>query len=284
MMINTNLHATDSLKKSASFLLFFILETMVIAIITFSPFLSGNTLLTFHIILTASLLVIAMLLRRVEKGKPYWPIFYVFFVTGAAVLISTLFSDDLLRWFEQTVTTPQGISLAKFSESILRVIPILVLMPLMGFSWRSLYLKIGRVRLWLPIAIAAWIVIPACAYFSLNDSLPGPFDKLLSLWPWILLFVLSNGLMEELLYRGIFLKQYEPFLGKGLSIILTAVVFALMHTQVTYAAQMIQFLVIVLMLSLIWGILIQKSDSLWGAVLFHAAGDCLVIFSAFASI
>jgi len=56
-----------------------------------------------------------------------------------------------------------------------------------------------------------------------------------------------------------------------------------MHTQVTYAAQMIQFLVIVLVLSLIWGILIQKTDSLWGAVLFHAAGDCLIIFGAYAS-
>ncbi|MBW1769026.1 MAG: hypothetical protein JRJ65_18515 [Deltaproteobacteria bacterium] len=34
---------------------------------------------------------------------------------------------------------------------------------------------------------------------------------------------------------------------------------------------------------LAWGYLIQKTDSLWGAVLFHAAGDCMIIFSAFAS-
>jgi membrane protease YdiL (CAAX protease family) len=57
-----------------------------------------------------------------------------------------------------------------------------------------------------------------------------------------------------------------------------------MHTQVTYAAQMIQFLAIALVLSLVWGFLIQKSDSLWGAVLFHAAGDCLIILAVFASI
>ena len=70
--------------------------------------------------------------------------------------------------------------------------------------------------------------------------------------------------MEELLYRGLFLQKYEPFLGKGLSNVLTAIVFAIMHTQVTYAAEMITFLMIVLVLSLIWGALIQKSDSLWG--------------------
>jgi uncharacterized protein len=273
----------DWLKKGASFLVLFLLETMVFAVITFSPYSSGNTLLNFHIVLTTALLVIAIWFRRVEKGKPYWPVFYVLFVAGAAVYISTLFSDDLLRWFNQTITTPQGIALAKFSESILRVIPILVLMPLMGFNWHSIYLKTGKVRIWLPIAIAAWLVIPAFAYFSLSSNQVVVLDKLLPLWPWILLFVLSNGFMEELLYRGIFLKQYEPFLGKGLSIILTAIVFALMHTQVTYAAQMIQFLVTVLVLSLVWGFLIQKSDSLWGAVLFHAAADCLVIFGAFAS-
>jgi membrane protease YdiL (CAAX protease family) len=156
-------------------------------------------------------------------------------------------------------------------------------MPLMGFDWRSMYLKRGRSRIWLPVAIAALIVFPALAYFAISSSQAGVFEKLLPLWPWILLFVLSNGFMEELLYRGLFLQRYETFLGKGLSNVLTAIVFAIMHTQVTYAAEMIQFLVIVLVLSLIWGFLIQKSDSLWGAVLFHAAGDCLIIFGAFAS-
>jgi len=89
--------------------------------------------------------------------------------------------------------------------------------------------------------------------------------------------------MEELLYRGLFLQQYEPFLGKNGANVLTAAVFAWMHTRVTYAADMAQFLMIVLVLSLIWGTLIRKSDSLWGAVLFHAAGDCLIVFGAFLS-
>lgn len=271
------------LKKSSLFLLFFIVETMVFALITLSPYLPQTALLGFHAGLTAALLIIALFLRRSRKGKQYWPVFYAFFVAGAAVLTSVLFSDDLLRLFKQTVATPQGIALAKFSESILRVFPILVLMPVMGFDWRSLYLAAGKVRFWLPIAIAAFIVFPALAFFPLSSSQAGVLDKLLPLWPWILLFVLSNGFMEELLYRGVFLKRYEPFLGKVQSNILTAIVFALIHTQVTYAAQMIQFLVIVLVLSLIWGILIQKTNSLWGAVLFHAAGDCLIIFGAYVS-
>ncbi|MGB2862052.1 MAG: type II CAAX endopeptidase family protein [Sedimentisphaerales bacterium] len=282
-MNSVSISQSSWLKKGSVFLLFFIVESLVFAIITLSPYLPQTALLGFHAGLTVVLLIIALLLRRSGKGKPFWPVFYAFFVAGAAVLTSGLFSGDLLRLFKETAATPQGIALAKFSESILRVIPILVLMPVMGFDWRSMYLAAGKVRFWLPIGIAAMVVFPALAYFPLSSSQPGVLDKLLPLWPWILLFVLSNGFMEELLYRGVFLKRYEPFLGKGLSIILTAIVFALMHTQVTYAAQMIQFLVIVLVLSLIWGILIQKTNSLWGAVLFHAAGDCLIIFGAYAS-
>ncbi len=271
------------LKKSSVFLLFFIVESLVFSIITLSPYLPRTTLLGFHAGLTAVLLIIALFLKRSERGETYWPVFYIFFVAGAAILTSVFFSNDLLRLFGQTVTTPQGIATAKFSESILRLIPILVLMPVMGFDWRSMYLKRGKIRIWLPIAIAAVIVFPTFAYFTISSSQAGVLEKLLPQWPWILLFVLSNGFMEELLYRGLFLQKYEPFLGKGMANILTAIVFAIMHTQVTYAAQMIQFLMIVLILSLIWGFLIQKSDSLWGAVLFHAAGDCLIIFGAFAS-
>jgi len=270
------------LKRSGVFLLFFVVQTMVFAIITFSPYLSKNTLLYFHGGLAATLLVVAFFLRRSERGKQYWPVCYVFFVAGAAVLLSTLFSDNLLGLFGLTVTTPQGIAVAKFSESILRVVPILALMPIMGLDWRSLYLNKGRIGIWLTVGIAAFMIFPVIAYFPLASQ-EGVLNKLLSLSPWIVLFVLSNGFMEELLFRGLFLKRYEPFLGKGLSNLLTAIVFTLMHTQVTYAPQMLQFLLIALTLSLVWGYLIQKTDSLWGAALFHAAGDCLIIFAAYAS-
>jgi membrane protease YdiL (CAAX protease family) len=270
------------LKKSSAFLLLSVVGAMVFAIIPLSPYLSKNTLLYFHTGLTITLLVVALFLKRSERGKRYWPVFYIFFVAGAAVLLSGLFADDLLRLLGLTVTTPQGIAVAKFAESILRVVPILALMPIMGFSRRSMYLNKGRIGIWLAVGIAAFIIFPLIAYFPLASQ-KGVLNKLLSLSPWILLFVLSNAFMEELLFRGLFLKMYEPFLGKGVSNLLTAIIFTLIHTQVTYAPQMLQFLLIVLTLSLAWGYLIQKTDSMWGAVLFHAAGDCMIIFSAFAS-
>ena len=281
-MNSSNFSQPGWLKKSGVFLLFFVVGAMVFAIMPLSLYLSKSTLLCFHASLTATLLVVALLLQRNERGKQYWPVCYAFFVAGVAVLLSVLLADGLLRLFGLTVATPQGIAVVKFSESILRVVPILALMPIMGFDWRSMYLNKGRIGIWLTVGIAAFIIFPIIAYFPLASQ-EGVLSKLLSLSPWILLFVLSNAFMEELLFRGLLLKRCEPFLGKGLSNLLVAIVFTLIHTQVSYAPQMLQFLLIVLILSLVWGYLIQKTNSLWGAVLFHAAGDCMIIFAAFAS-
>ena len=270
-------------KRAGLFALFLVVGTLVFAVITLSPYFSTGTLLAAHGALTAVLLAVALILRRSLWGRRYWPVCYAFFVGAAAVLLSGLFADKLLGLLGMTVETPQGIAVAKFSEGILRVASILVLLPVMGFGWRSLYLKKGKIGVWLPVGIVAWMVFPVLAFFLLPNR-EGALDKLLPLAPWILLFVFSNAFMEELLFRGLFLQRYSAFLGRALSNVLTAVVFALMHTQVTYAPEMLQFLAIVVLLSLVWGYLIQKTDSLWGAVLFHAAGDCLVIFPIFASI
>jgi membrane protease YdiL (CAAX protease family) len=275
-------HPARWLPKGGLFLLFFVVASAVFAILTLAPYLPERLLLRLHGGLTVTLLVSALLLRASQRGRAYWPVCYVLFVAAAAVLLSGLYADDLLRLLGQRVTTPRGMATAKFAESLLRVVPILVLMPLLGFLWRSLYLTRGRVAVWLGVGLAAWVVFPVIAYLPLRHQ-EGLLAELLPLAPWILLFVFSNALMEELLFRGLFLRAYEPFLGRVVSNGLSALVFTLMHTQVTYAPQMLQFLLIVVALSLVWGWLIQKTDSLWGAVLFHAAGDLLIIVPMFAS-
>jgi membrane protease YdiL (CAAX protease family) len=227
--------------------------------------------------------VASLLLRRSQSGKEYWPVLYAFFVGGLAVLLSTLFSGDLIGLFGFTPTDPQGIAMAKLAESIIRVAAVLVLMAITGADRGSIYLAKGKLRLGLAVGIPAFIVFVAIAFLPLAAQ-AGLINRLLSLSPWIAIFVFSNGFMEELLYRGIFLSRYEPFLGKGLSNLLTAIVFTLIHAQVTYVADVLQFLLIVFPLALIWGYLMQKTDSLWGSAILHAGADCIIIFGIFSSI
>ena len=270
------------LTKSGFFLVCFVLEAMVFAILPLSARLPINPLLYIHAGLTTLLLVAALLLRRSEIGKEYWLVFYVLFVAGAAMLLSTLFSGNLLKLFRLTPASPSWIAVAKLSESLWRVIVILVLMAIIGADRRSMYLNRGNLGLGLAVGIAGFVGFAGLAFIPLGNQ-GGMLNKLLSLSPWILIFVLANGFMEELLYRGLFIKRYEPFFGKGLSNLLAAIVFTLIHLQVTYVSDVLRFLLIVFPLALVWGYLMQKADSLWGSALFHAGADCMIIFGIYAS-
>ncbi len=270
-------------KRGGYFALFFVLESAVFAIIPLSMIMPITLLLGIHSCIIAVLLIAAIFLRMNERGRKYFPVVFAFFAAGTAVLLSALFSGNLVDLLGFSIATPSGIAVAKFSEGVLRVTSLLILMVLAGADRQSLYLNKGRLGTGLAIGLIAFIVFPIIAYLPLASQ-EGILDTLLSLSPWILLFVLSNGFMEELLYRGLFLRRFEPFLGERLSILLTAIVFTLIHTQVTYASDMFVFLVLIVFpLSLIWGYMTQKTGSIWGAVIFHAAGDCLIVFGAFAA-
>jgi membrane protease YdiL (CAAX protease family) len=43
------------------------------------------------------------------------------------------------------------------------------------------------------------------------------------------------------------------------------------------------FLLVVFPLAIIWGYVIQKTEALWGSVLFHAGGDLLIVTGIYAT-
>jgi membrane protease YdiL (CAAX protease family) len=283
-MAITNVSQAVWLKKGEIFLLFFILEAMVFAILPLSARPEWmDSLLLYQTGVSAAFLVAAWLFRRNSKSKEYWQVLYVSFAGSMAILVSALFSGDLIRLFGFTPTNPAGIAIAKLSESILRVVTVLVLMAVAGADRRSMFLQKGKLGLGLAVGIPAFLVFAAIAFFPMAGQ-TGVLSNLVSLSPWILIFVLTNGFSEELIFRGLFLKRYEPFLGKGLSNLLAAIVFTLIHIQATYVSDVAQFLLVVFPLALIWGSLMQKTDSLWGSAIFHAGADCMIIFGIFASL
>jgi len=54
--------------------------------------------------------------------------------------------------------------------------------------------------------------------------------------------------------------------------------------QVTYAPNLLGFLLVLLGLSIAWGWLMQKTGSLWGSALFHAGADLLIILPIFSNL
>jgi membrane protease YdiL (CAAX protease family) len=270
------------LSRGPFFVACLVAESAVFAILPLSSRLPVGPLLQMHAGVTAVFLVAAVLSRRSQAGRQYWPVLYALFVAGTAVLLSTLFGDRLLELLPLPAASPSWIAVAKLSESLWRLVPILLLMAIAGADLRSLYLTRGRLGLGLGVGVAGFLVLAGMSFVPVFGQ-DGGWEKLLAVWPWILMFVLANGFTEELLFRGLFLRRYEPFLGKGLSNLLAALAFTLLHMQVTYVSDLATFLLILFPLALAWGWLMQKSDSLWGSALFHAGADCLIVFGIFAA-
>ena len=150
-------------------------------------------------------------------------------------------------------------------------------------DFTSIYLQRGNLKKGIIIGFSTFAGFSILAVLRMMGQ-NIPLEKVLPLIPWILIFVLANGTMEELLFRGIFLKKCEPFLGVNLSNILTALIFAIAHMQVTYTANVPIFVVIVFFLGLGLGHTMQKTDSLIAPAFFHAGADTCFMIDVFTNL
>jgi uncharacterized protein len=220
--------------------------------------------------------------RREHRLGHFRPVFFAYFAAVLGPSLGFFFGDWGLRLFGLTTHTPAGIAVAKFSQAFLTVIGILAIARLCGENLASLYIRKGRLLLGLSLG---FIGAAACSVLALQQPTIRTLGaaKLVSLFPWILLFVVSNALIEELVFRGLFLGRYEPLVGKWLAILSTALVFTLAHVQVSYRTP-VGFLVVLFGLAIAWGWLMHKTGSLWGSALFHAGADLLIILPIFSSL
>ncbi len=245
---------------------------------TFALFLSrwGNLATrTAFLVIFAALWWVAR--HRLSRFRP---VFFAYFAAVLGPSLGYLFGDWGFRLFGLTTQTPAGVAVAKFSQALLTVFGILVAAKLCGEKLASLYIRKGRLILALTVGFIGFAV---CVVLTFQQ--PAIRDlgmvKLLPLVPWILLFVTSNAMMEELLFRGLFLGRYEPLVGKWLAILSTSLAFALAHMQVSYAPDIVGFLTVTFVLGIAWGWLMHKTRSLWASALFHAGADLLIILPIF---
>jgi membrane protease YdiL (CAAX protease family) len=221
--------------------------------------------------------------RAGHSLRHFRPVFFAYFTAALSLSLGFFLADPGLRFFGLTTRSPVGVAMAKFLQASLIVIGILAVARLGDQNLASLYVRKGRLLLGLSVG---FITAGACLVLALLQPAVRALGsgKLMSLTPWILLFVVSNAVMEELLFRGLFLGRYEPLIGKWLAILSTGLAFTLAHTQVTYAPNLLSFLLVTFVFSITWGWLMQKTGSLWASVLFHAGADLLIVLPIFSSL
>lgn len=237
---------------------------------------------------SALFLIAALSFKRSERFRRYWQIAYAFFVASAVNFFLALFggySSAFLQYLGASTSTNQGLALDKVYEAVLVVIPILLLTKLSGADLSSLFLKRGTLNRPWGLGIGALVLLnfstSALIFFGTGYSPAGLGSAIV----WGTLFSASNGLLEELWIRGLFLKRLVPLIGSTGTVLLTSTYFASLHfLSVAYlpAAVVPIFVANTFTLGLACGILTLKADSLLGAFLIHAAADLFLFIATLA--
>jgi membrane protease YdiL (CAAX protease family) len=238
--------------------------------------------------LSAVFLVAALLLKRSAKFAKYWLIAYAFFVASVVNLVSILFGNynsRIMQWFATTTSENMGIAISKLYETLMVIVPVLVLTWLSGADLGSLFLKKGNLNRKWGLGIGALVLLnfltSALIFFGTGYEVA----RLGSAIVWGAVFSFSNSLLEELWIRGLFLKKLVPLIGAAGTILLTSITFAALHfLGVAFMPAIVVpiFVVNTFTLGLACSILILKTDSIWGAFLIHAAADLFLFIALLA--
>jgi membrane protease YdiL (CAAX protease family) len=253
----------------------------------FDIFLTNRNL-NYQVLLSVVFLIAAVWFKRDERLSQYWQIAFAFFIAVFAVSVTSLIGNwnlAILGWFNVgTDGTSQFQAINKVYEMLMVIVPIIVLTKLSGADLGSIYLKRGNLKWGLSIGALVFFNFAASAFLFFATRYTG-IDKLGAALGWGIVFSCANGFMEELWLRGIFLKRFKPVLGIGGSVLVTSIVFALMHGGAIYMTPIaIPFYVMnTLTMGLACGYLILKTDSIWGATLIHAAADLFLFIAMLAN-
>ncbi len=238
--------------------------------------------------LSAGFLLAAVLFKRSEKLAKYWPLAFAFFVASVYNLVADLvggYEPHILGWFGVEQGTNPGMGLGKLWETLMAVVPFIALTLLSGAGLKSIYLTKGNLNYKWGLGIGALFVVnyltSALMFFGTGYALPRLGSAIL----WAAVFALGNSMLEELWVRGLFLKKLIPLVGVVGAITLTSIWFGALHLlSVAYmpAFAIPIYVVNTLTMGIACGILMVKTESIWGAFLLHAAADLFLFIAILA--
>jgi membrane protease YdiL (CAAX protease family) len=210
--------------------------------------------------------------------------FFVASVVYPITWVTAGWKGVTFSWLGVTINTSQGLALDKILQMVFIVAPILILIRIAGFKFGSIYLQRGDLKTGLGIGALVLfnLITSAFLFFGLRFS---SMDGILTAFLYGFVFAFANGFLEELWLRAIFLRPLIPHLGVKGSVLLTSIIFASIHAGATYFLPIsIPFMLVnTLTLGLACGYLIIKTNSIWGAVMIHAAADFFLFVALLAN-
>jgi len=287
-MKNSHLSAREWSERIVLALLFAAIGLLIMTVFSpWRPLLGRVNDYLGRIGLIILLLIAVLLVRRSRRYKDHAQVLFGLFIMVIAVSLDWVFGIYLIDYLDVNGNTPAGYALLKLNESAVIVCVIVLFTKITGGSLGSIYIQKGNLKRGLVIGLIAF-VIAAAGSIPMSTSLFEGRDlylaRMIPWMPWLLIFVLANATLEELLFRGLFLRKLEPFYGKFISNCLIAFVFTVLHGAASYTSDRYMFLAVLFPLALAWGYIMQKTDGLWGSILFHAGMDIPLMLGIFSNL
>ncbi len=261
-----------------------------LALSYYRPLVPKDTDLVARAATVLAFLGVALAARRSTRFAAYWRLPLAFAIATAAQALD--YHLDPNPWLLPalgiaTPASPVGWAVDKLQSSLLIILPIILCTLLSGDRLGAIYIQRGRLKPGLAIGLgtfvaAALLAIPWATWLFAGRDLS--LGRVLPWAPWVIIFVVANAAAEELLFRGLFLRKLEPLTGAFGANLAIAIPFVLMHASASYFTQPLIFLAVTFLLALGWGATMQRTDSWWGSVLFHAGMDIAIVLGIFSNL
>lgn len=251
---------------------------LVYTVAGYNYFMDNTTRLVVRIAVPLFLFLLVMLLRNRVRAE-----YESLLVSFLGIAVGFL-SAGLLGHLYTVTESVEGYALAKVAEAVPIVVCMLLVTRLEHYSFKKTGLVGGRISVGLLLGLLVMPLALIQYVFSGGLQVTAQPLTILSWLPWLVIFGVSNSLMEEVMFRGMFLQKLEPLLGKRGALGQTSMIFAIFHVVLVpflgWAATVI-FVLFLFVHGWAWGYIIQRSESIWGAVLAHAIADMLLLIVIF---
>ena len=205
----------------------------------------------------------------------------------AGIYAASLVGNSPLVWLNIASSDARGYAVSKISEVLPIVLVIFLAVKISGRGLEGLRLHKGRPGLSILGGFGIGVVL--FAYFLAQGGWQvyqsGNLIKLMPTIGWVTVFSIFNSIMEELWFRGLFLSRFEWQFGARWAFWLTALIFGMLHAFGSFTGTLGSLLLTVftLLLGVAFSFLVQRTNSIWGAIVGHFFADFFMMLGFFAT-
>lgn len=236
---------------------------------------------SYKIVLPIILLIIYFVSQRHFPNQK--SIFLAFFLVSVGWTLDFYLTGIIKDLFSLNTKKLSGLAYTMVISTMLVSAPVIIGWLISGQNLTSIFID-GNPKIWgIVLGNVGLIFFGGLGVFqSLGQGLT--IKVIGAAIPLALVFSLANGFREELVYRAVFLKGFQEKIGVVLAVIVTTLVFTIAHIDVNYTpANMIVFGVVLVLIGVVGSLIMMKTGSLIGSVLFHAGADVLLIMGMLSS-